>query len=142
MVLNKLPYHLISIIVLFPFVIYGCDSNNANNELICSIQEMQERFANTECIAQELVSGCNNINCRNVGGSIIGEKEISFGGFSDRCTVLNCETMECELRVDGTDFEPGLMSELVISEMNGLPMGVFVIDETETPFDCVFIAIN
>lgn len=138
MILNKLPYYLISVIFLFLFVIYGCDSNNANNDLICSIQEMQDRFANTQCIADELVSGCTNILCSGIDVSVLS--------FNENCIVVDCETLECQgIRIENTNpitIVSGLLTELSISELNGLPMGVFVINETETPFDCIFIAIN
>ncbi len=142
MILNKSLYILTSTLFLCLVFTFSCDSNNANNDLICSVQEMQDRFAETNCIAEELVMGCSNINCRNVSRPGIGEKEIRFSGFSNRCTILDCETMECELLVSGTDFELGLVSELVISKINGLPAGAFIINEAETPFDCIGIAVN
>jgi hypothetical protein len=42
-------------------LIYGGCSNGGGDNGICGLQEMQNRFADTDCIAEELVTGCTNI---------------------------------------------------------------------------------
>jgi hypothetical protein len=37
---------------------------------------------------------------------------------------------------------PGLLSELFVNETSGLPSGAFDVNDTQTSFDCGFIANN
>jgi hypothetical protein len=110
----------------------GCGGSGGSNELICSPEEMQDRFAETECIAEELITGCVNIECL-----ALGEPTISVGRFGNRCTLIDCETLECEpISISPSSVVSGFLTELVIDEMNGLPAGVFNIDGIEdTPFE-------
>jgi len=136
--MNKILTLLIPFLLLFLYG--GCSSNNGRDDLICDIQEMQSRFADTDCIAEELVTGCSNISCRSQG-----EASVSVGNFDDNCTVLDCATLECEQIIIQTDeiiLSPGLLTNVVINEANGLPSGLFVVDDMEVPFDCTYIAIN
>ena len=134
-----------ALILQIPFLLLliygGCSGGGGSNELICSFQEMQDRFAETACIAEELVTGCSNIACDSTDNT-----NIVAGNFDNNCIVVDCETLECELSITPLN-EPviaveGFMVELVIDEMNGLPAGVFVVEETQSPFDCIFIAVD
>jgi len=129
-------------ILLIPFLLLslygGCGDSGGSNELICSPEEMQDRFAETDCIAEELVTGCTNIGC-------IGD-DVSVGNFDENCIVVDCETLECE-RITIRQTNPqiaveGFLTELIINEINGLPSGIVVADEMEFPFDCFFISNN
>jgi hypothetical protein len=129
-------------ILLIPFLLLslygGCGGSGGSNELICSPEEMQDRFAETDCIAEELVTGCTNIGC-------IGD-DVSVGSFDENCIVVDCETLECE-RITIRQTNPqiaveGFLTELIIDETNGLPSGIVVADEMEFPFDCFFISNN
>lgn len=134
----KVPKIVVPFILLCLFLVYGCDSGGGG-EHVCSFYEMQERFANTNCITEEFITGCSNLGCSNRGDAGIGVKEISAFRFSERCTFLDCETLECELRVSGESLF-GLVSELSIDEMTMTPIGIFVLDEQESPFTCtVFV---
>jgi len=98
---------------------------------------MENRFAQTDCIAEELVTGCSNITCDGA--------DISVGNFDEKCTVVDCKTLECDDIIINSG-EPvlmqGFLTQLVINETSSLPAGIFVVDEIESPFECVYIAIN
>ena len=126
------------ILILSLFIFYSCDSGGDDDFQFCTVEELQEQFANTECIAEEFVNGCSNIECGNRGMTGIGEKEISFGG-SSICNIVDCETMECELRVSGSETLLGLVSELMIDETIGLPTGNFSIENQESTFECLIV---
>lgn len=125
-------------------IIISCDSNDGNNDLICSVQKMEDRFASTGCIAEELVTGCANIECGTVGGPTIGSGDISVGRFGERCAVIDCETLECDpIVVGSSSFVTGILTNLVINDINGLPEGIFVIEGfDDTPFECIFLSVN
>ena len=131
----KFPKVFVPFILLSLFLLYSCDSNNSG-EFVCEFDEMQERFTNTDCIADEMVTGCTNLSCGGV--------EVSVGNFDEQCTVVDCETLECERITVETTFPStiasGFLTELVINPDNGLPSGIAVADEMEFPFTCSFIA--
>lgn len=136
--MNKIPTLLIPFLLLFLYG--GCGNDGGSNDFICSMQQMQSRFANTDCIAEELVTGCSNISCRSQG-----ETAVSVGNFDENCTVLDCTTLECEQIIIQTEeliLLPGLLTDIVFNEANGLPSGLFVIEDIETPFICNYISIN
>ena len=118
-------------------MIISCDDkrDSKNDELICSLEQMRDRFANTSCIAEELVTGCSNIFCRSTE-----EPLIRAANFINDCRVVDCETLACNTLLVGTPggemLVPGFLTELVINKINGLPSGLFI----DTPFDC--IALN
>jgi len=126
-------------IITILIMIISCDDSCGykNDELTCSLEQMQDRFANTSCIAEELVAGCSNILCKSTG-----EPAIRASNFVNDCRVVDCETLACDTIVVGTPggemLVPGFLTELVINEMNELPSGLFI----DTPFDCIFIAVN
>ena len=126
-------------IITILIIIISCDDRCGykNDELMCSLEQMQDRFANTSCIAEELIAGCSNIFCRSTE-----EPVIRAANFINDCRVVDCETLACNTIVFGTSggemLVPGFLTELVINEMSGLPSGLFI----DTPFDCIFIAVN
>lgn len=132
----KIPKALISLLLLLFLFTAGCDDSK-NFGLLCSFEEMRERFANTDCIADEMVSGCTNITCR-------GGVEVSIGNFDEQCTVVDCETLECErITIESTfpsTIASGFLTELMINPDNGLPSGIAVAEEMDLPFTCSFIA--
>lgn len=137
--LFKLP-KAVSLLLLLSFIlVVGCDSDNGGDSdfQFCTVEEIEEQFATTDCIAEEFTMGCSNVECDNRANSGIGIKEISFGGASN-CTVLDCETMECELRVSGESLL-GFVAELKIGEMSGLPTGVFRVENQESAFVCFVV---
>jgi hypothetical protein len=122
------------LILLVPILIIslygGCgDSNN------CAFLEYEENLANSECLAEDfidmkLLRGCSiGIGCNGMDTSIFN---------FDTCTVIDCETLECEnIFFEGEPFT-GFMAELENDMTNILPTGVFVIEEMEIPFECLF----
>jgi len=122
------------LILLVPILIIslygGCgDSNN------CAFLEYEENLANSECLAEDflnmkLLRGCSIfVGCRGI------DTRISRFG---KCTVIDCETLECEeIFFEGEPFT-GFMAELENDMTNILPTGVFVIEEMEIPFECLF----
>lgn len=126
--LSKISVFFVLLIVL---LVYGCDSDGGNSQN-CSLEEIREQFANTECIADEMVNGCPNLVCES-----IEPNSILIGRFRDNCSEIDCETLECELLVGGDQLVLGMLSELVIDEISGLPTGFVVIGEDQAPFECL-----
>lgn len=131
---HKMKNILILLVPILIILLYG-GCSNSNNELVCNIEEMQTRFANTDCIAEELVFGCTNIFCRSEDASAVN--------FDENCSVVDCETLECERIELSTEpivtTLPGFMTDLNISDLNGLPTGNFLINDMEILFGCGFI---
>ena len=122
------------ILLLMPVLILclygGCgDSNN------CAFLEYEENLANSECLAEDfnnmrLLRGCSiTVNCSGI------DTRISRFG---KCTVIDCETLECEEILFEGEPVSGFMAELENDMTNILPTGVFVIDEMEIPFECIY----
>ena len=131
----KMPKYLAAFIMLSFLFMTGCDSDSGGGFLQCTNEEIRERFT-TDCIAEEFVTGCENIGCNNRRSVGMGEKEISIISNSD-CTVIDCETMECDLRVSGEENQLGLAAELSVDEETGFPTGVFILEDQESTFECL-----
>ena len=121
-------YLILPIIILVSYG--GCGDDGP---FVCDSQLMRDRFADTDCIAEEFIIGCQNIFCRADRTNVVN--------ISEQCLVIDCETLECErISVSTTTVLPGFMTDLFISENNGLPAGNFVVDEQENPFTCAFVS--
>ena len=125
---NRYTFMLLFLIL---FLYGGC----GNDDKICAFQEYEENLANSECIAEDflnmkLLRGCSLF----VGCNGTDTRILNFG----TCTVIDCETLECEdILFEGEQFT-GFMAELENGMTNILPTGVFVINEMEIPFSCLF----
>jgi len=125
-------YSYLSLLFLILFLYGGCgDSNN------CAIIEYEENLVNSECLAEDfnktrLLRGCSiNLFC---SGMDTGISRSNIG----KCTVIDCKTLECdEISFEGETVS-GFMAELENDMANILPTGVFVIDEMEIPFECIY----
>jgi len=117
---------------LLIFNITACDDSGDSN---CNFEEFRENVAESECLAEDLIRsfGCPNMGCFS------NDPDISLGD-PRACTFIDCETLSCEdMRVDFNDPQPGLVTEIMVSE-GGVPIGIFLVDDLEGDFSC-FVAI-
>jgi len=125
------------LILLVPILIISLYGGCGDDDKICAFQEYEENLANSECLAEDflnmkLLRGCSLF----VGCNGTDTRIFNF----DTCTVIDCETLECEdIFFEGEQFT-GFMAELENDMTNILPTGVFVINEMEIPFECLFAA--
>lgn len=135
------------ILILFSaFVILSitsCDDEciNCAPKSFCSPQELADNAATSTCLAEDYINGygCPNMACFS------NDPDISSGDRST-CTVIDCQTLSCEdLRLSTffpetsmleSSVESGLVANLSLDDISGLPMGTFIIDELEGEFTC------
>jgi len=121
--------------VLILISVAGCDDNGGNNRS-CTFEEYREMVANTDCLAEELVFGCPNVGCRNT------DTDFSTGFLND-CIVIDCQTLSCEtLSVGVEDAQPGFLTELIVDQISGFPIGVYQVDSLEGDFTCDIMFSN
>lgn len=124
--------------VLILITLSGCDDEciNCLPKSACdSLDEIRETAANSECLAEDFITGfgCSNTfyNANNPRISV-GDRNL--------CTVIDCETLSCEgMRVESGPPEPGVVEQLSIDEMTGLPIGVFVVDIFQSEFTTTIV---
>lgn len=116
------------------FAITACDDEciNCTPKSFCSSDELRENVASSVCLAEDYITGfgCPNFSCFS------HDPDINDGDLST-CTVIDCQTLNCEdMRVDFGPPQPGLIADISIDEMSGLPVGLFIVDELESEFSC------
>lgn len=120
------------LILFYLFSFLACDNNNSDDEQFCQLDEFMENVANSECLAEELLAGCSNVDCSGSNPST------SVNLLS--CSFVDCETLSCEsisfVNINQSIDQPGLMAEISIDELTGLPAGIFVLEDLENDFKC------
>lgn len=122
--------------------ITSCDECvNCQSNASCSTEKLAEKAGESECLAEDFIRsfGCPNMGCFS------NDPDISTG---DRraCTFIDCETLSCddlrlttffpEESIQTTEVVSGLIADISVDEMSGLPMGVFLVDDLQSEFTC------
>ena len=122
--------------------ITSCDECiNCTPGSFCSTDKLAEKAAISECLAEDFIKGfgCPNMFCAS------NDPDISAGDLST-CTVIDCETLSCEgLRLSTffpvesmliTETVSGLIADISLDEISGLPTGTFIVDDLQGEFTC------
>jgi len=137
---------LFSIVIVLSFAACDDECINCQPASFCgSLDELAEKAAISECLAEDFIKGfgCPNMFCAS------NDPDISAGDLST-CTVIDCQTLSCEgLRLSTffpvesmliTETVSGLIADISVDEISGLPTGTFIVDDLEGDFSC-FVAI-
>ncbi|MEX0999362.1 MAG: hypothetical protein WD000_05310 [Thermodesulfobacteriota bacterium] len=124
---------LVSVLFLFSFTACDDECVNCTPGSFCNTEELRENVANSVCLAEDYIIG---FGCPNVG-CFSSDPDINDGDLST-CTVIDCQTLSCEdMRVLFNDPQPGLITEISVDEITGLPIGIFEVDGLEAEFTCL-----